>query len=237
MKEVLTQEEIKILFVDDEKNVLNALQRLFLDDDYTILLASSGEEGLEVLKEEENVQIVISDYRMLGMNGVTFLKEVCKFWPDTVRIVLSGYADTTAVISAINDGEIYKFIPKPWNDDELKVTIFNAIERYDLYKKNKILIQQLSNKQAELKSLSIYENCEGIAISINSDSNYIKDFFAVSDKALLNDLNEFVERSIKIQDPIGNSTTVKRNGKIRGLYTRCSDKQSRIILQIDLEDV
>jgi len=127
--------EIKILCVDDEPNVLNALKRLFLDEPYTILTAASGQEGLEII-EKENVQIIISDYRMPGMNGVDFLKEARKKWPDTVRIVLSGYADTAAIVSAINEGQIYKFVPKPWNDEELKVTISNAIERYHLFKKN-----------------------------------------------------------------------------------------------------
>ncbi len=73
---------------------------------------------------------------MPNMNGVEFLREVRTRWPDTVRIVLSGYADTASIVSAINEGEIYRFIPKPWNDDDLKVTIANAIERYHLLKKN-----------------------------------------------------------------------------------------------------
>lgn len=146
-------EEIKILCVDDEQNVLNALKRLFLDEEYTILTAASGEDGLKILKREE-VQIIISDYRMPGMNGVEFLKEVCKCWPDTVRIVLSGYADAAAVVSAINEGQIYKFIPKPWNDDELKVAISNTIERYYLFKKNLELTEELQKKNNELTRLN-----------------------------------------------------------------------------------
>lgn len=146
-------EEIKILFVDDEQNVLNALKRLFLDDGYIVLTATSGKDGLKHI-EQEHVQIVISDYRMPGMNGVEFLREVYNRWPDTVRIVLSGYADIESIVSAINEGQIYKFIPKPWNDDELKVTISNAIERYFLFKRNTELTSELKRKNEELTKLN-----------------------------------------------------------------------------------
>ncbi|HMK61125.1 MAG TPA: response regulator [Dissulfurispiraceae bacterium] len=148
------EEKIKILCVDDESNVLNSLRRLFMDDDYTVLTASSASEGLRVL-EGEHIQIVISDYRMPNMNGVEFLREVCTRWPDTVRIVLSGYADTASIVSAINEGQIYKFIPKPWNDDELRVTVTNAIERYHLFKKNAELTSELLKVNKELKELLV----------------------------------------------------------------------------------
>lgn len=143
---------IKILCVDDEQNVLNALRRLFLDDDYEILTANSATEGL-ALQDVEQAQIIISDYRMPSMTGVEFLREVNKKWPDTVRIVLSGYADTSAIVSAINEGQIYKFVPKPWNDDELKVTIANAIDLYYLAKTNRELSEELKRKNAELELL------------------------------------------------------------------------------------
>ena len=117
---------VKILCVDDERNVLRALERIFLDDDYEIVTAGSGEEGLEIMTESGDCfQVVISDYRMPVMNGVEFLKAVYERWPDSVRIVLSGYADAGAIVAAINEGHIYKFIPKPWNDEELRETIQN----------------------------------------------------------------------------------------------------------------
>ncbi len=148
------QEEIKILVVDDEQNVLNSLKRLFLDDDYTIFTADSAEDGLKILLKE-HIHIVISDYRMPGMNGVEFLKKVRTISPETVRIVLSGYADTASIVSAINEGQIYKFIPKPWNNDQLKVTISNAVERYFLFKANLELTAQLQEKNNELMKLNL----------------------------------------------------------------------------------
>ena len=152
------REQARILCVDDEVHILKAMKRIFMDTDYEIITASSGDEGLSILSQAHTMQVVISDYRMPEMNGVDFLHEVCKRWPDTVRIVLSGYADTASIVSAINEGEIYKFIPKPWNDDELRVTITNAVERYFLRKKNIELTIELKNKNEQLQIIN--ENLE-----------------------------------------------------------------------------
>jgi len=148
------EEPIRILCVDDEQNVLRSLTRLFLDDPYEILTASSGAEGLLILDQSGTVPVVVSDYRMPGMNGVEFLSEVRKRWPETVRIVLSGYADTGAIVSAINEGQIYRFVAKPWNDDELRITVANALERYDLGRKNLELSEELRRKNDELTALN-----------------------------------------------------------------------------------
>jgi FixJ family two-component response regulator len=152
-------EPIRILCVDDEKNVLRALKRAFLDEDYEILTAESAEEALDIISREE-VQLVISDYRMPGQNGVEFLREVCRRRPETVRIVLSGYADAAAIVSAINEGQIYKFIPKPWDDDELKMSIDNALERYFLHKKNSELMNELQSSNRKLQEMN--ENLEAL---------------------------------------------------------------------------
>lgn len=147
-------QQVRILCVDDERNVLRALERLFLDEDYEIVTCASGEEGLQELESGEEFQIVISDYRMPGMNGVEFLKQVYTRWPETVRIVLSGYADAGAIVDAINHGHIYKFIPKPWNDDELRVTIVNSVERFELRKENEELMRRLQDANEELRVLN-----------------------------------------------------------------------------------
>lgn len=144
----------QILFVDDEENILNALKRLFREEDYEVLTASSGEEGLRVLEASPAVQVVISDYRMPGMNGASFLRAVSQRRPDAVRILLSGYADLAAVVEAINNGNIYRFIPKPWNDDELRMSVANAVERYGLYRQNELLAQQLRKSNEELQVLN-----------------------------------------------------------------------------------
>lgn len=152
--------DVKILCVDDEANVLKSLQRLFMDEEYELFTAESGREALEILKKEAPVQVVISDYRMPEMNGVDFLKQVYGQWPETIRIVLSGYADTASVVEAINEGQIYKFIPKPWNDDELKVTISKAVDVYFLKQENTSLSKDLQDANEELKELN--ENLESL---------------------------------------------------------------------------
>jgi YesN/AraC family two-component response regulator len=121
---------IRILFVDDEHMILKTLRRLFMDSEFETLTADSGEEGINILENDPPVHIVVSDYRMPGMNGVEFLRIVNTKWPETVRMVLSGYADTASVVAAINDGQIFKFIAKPWDDDEFKNTITDAAQKY-----------------------------------------------------------------------------------------------------------
>lgn len=147
------EEGIKVLFVDDEQNVLSAIKRAFIDENYIILAASSGADGL-ALFDLHQIQVVVSDYRMPGMNGIEFLREVNKRWPQTVKIVLSGYADIETVVAAVNEGQIYKFIPKPWNDDDLKLTISNALDKYFLQKKNEELTVELQKKNTELTKLN-----------------------------------------------------------------------------------
>ncbi len=141
----------RILFIDDEENVLRALERVFFDDDYEILTAGSADEALEILSRTSPVQVVVSDYRMPRMNGVELLRKVRAKWPETVRAVLSGYADTAAIVSAINDGQIYRFIPKPWNDTDLRMTIAAAVEQYKRQRKEILYAESMHKKIDELE--------------------------------------------------------------------------------------
>ncbi len=174
-------EEIKILCVDDESNVLRTLERLFFEEEYSIITAGSGAEGLKRL-EQEQFQIIISDYRMPEMNGVDFFREVRRKWPETVRIVLSGYADVASIVSAINEGEIYKFIPKPWNDDELIVTVANAVEKYNLEQENKKLTVLLIDKNRELEEFN--EKLESLVIEKTTDLRLQNTVLELSQKIL-----------------------------------------------------
>ena len=134
-----------ILLVDDEENILNALNRTLRKEGHRILTAKSGAEGLSAIEKEE-ITVVLSDHRMPGMEGVEFLDEVRKRSPDTIRMMLTGYADMQAVMAAINRGEVYRFITKPWNDDEIRLILKDAIRQYELVEENKEL-QGLTRRQ------------------------------------------------------------------------------------------
>ena len=109
-----------ILFVDDESNILSSLKRLFKPLGYEIYTASGGAEGLDVLSRHA-IDVVVSDMRMPEMDGAKFLSQARENWPDTVRILLTGYADINATISAVNKGNIYRYISKPWEDNDPKL--------------------------------------------------------------------------------------------------------------------
>lgn len=111
-----------VLFVDDEQGVLNSIKRLFRKENLKVLTASCAEDGLAVL-EQHRVNVVISDQRMPGMSGTDFLKKVRLLYPDTVRCILSGYAEMHCVVAAVNDGNVYRFIGKPWDETELKEAV------------------------------------------------------------------------------------------------------------------
>jgi diguanylate cyclase (GGDEF)-like protein/PAS domain S-box-containing protein len=120
-----------LLLVDDEPGILSALKRLFRREGYNVLSAGSGAEGLELLATQE-IGVVISDARMPGMSGGEFLGKVRDLYPDAVRMMLSGYTDLDAVTKAVNSGELFSFLTKPWDDAELLETVRDAFRRYEL---------------------------------------------------------------------------------------------------------
>ncbi|MHB9117427.1 MAG: ATP-binding protein [Burkholderiales bacterium] len=120
-------EPATLLFVDDEANILSALKRLFQPLGYHILTAESGAAGL-LLCEQNHIDLVISDMRMPEMNGIQFLEQVKLKWPDAVRILLTGYADVSSTIAAINQGEIYRYLAKPWEDNDIVLAVKLALE-------------------------------------------------------------------------------------------------------------
>ena len=142
-----------LLFVDDETNILNALRRLFRPLGYKIFAANNGEEALALL-EQEAVDLVISDMRMPQMDGAQLLEQVRTQWPDTVRILLTGHADVASTIAAINKGEIYRYISKPWEDNDIILIVRHALERKAL-EQEKLRLEQLTRRQnEELKDLN-----------------------------------------------------------------------------------
>ena len=143
-----------VLLVDDDRQVLNSLRRLLRKEDYRLLIAGSGEEGLDLLRTNE-VHVILSDQKMPGMTGIEFLQKSKEISRTPVRVVLSGYADLSVIVDAINKGEIYRFMGKPWNDDELKATIRQCIERFDVIARNKDLLHQVKLQSEKLKQLKV----------------------------------------------------------------------------------
>lgn len=140
---------INVLYVDDEVHNLNGFKASFRMK-FNIFTAESAIEGRKVL-EKEPIHVILCDQRMPGMSGIEFLESVIPEFPDPIRILLTGYEDITAVVDAINKGEVYKYIQKPWNDDNLRINIEKAFEIYSLRKENKELIESLLivNKQLQ----------------------------------------------------------------------------------------
>jgi len=145
--------EHTLLFVDDEENIQRSLQRVFHREGYNILTASNGKEGLEKIAQNK-VDLILSDHKMPQMTGVEFLKEAKKTSPDTVRIILTGYADAQAAMDAINKGEVYRYITKPWNDEDLKITVKRALQQYDLTIENRRLNELTKRQNEELQELN-----------------------------------------------------------------------------------
>lgn len=137
-----------VLVVDDEPDVVKSVQDL-LRFDYKVLGTTRASEGIRLMQQEE-VHVVMSDQRMPEMTGVQFLNKVRGEHPEAIRLLFTGYADIKAVIDAINQGNIYRYITKPWDPDELQTVIREAVERYDLIVERNALIEELKQKNQEL---------------------------------------------------------------------------------------
>ena len=143
----MTESNVKILLVDDEVNVLRALSRLLRA--YPLTTATSGEEAL-LLANEVIFDLVISDYRMPGMDGVTFLTQFRRIQPDSIRMILTGYADLEGLQHAINDAEVFRFINKPWSNLEISHAVEKGLEHKRIMQENQALADQVRRQQALL---------------------------------------------------------------------------------------
>lgn len=143
----------RLLLVDDERNILSALKRLLRLDGYEIYTCQSGAEGLELLSQHK-IDVIISDQRMPEMTGVEFLREAKRLYPDTVRIILSGYSEIRYVTDAVNEGAIYKFLSKPWDDEILRQNIADAFQFKEIIDENRRLNEILQHRNIELAKIN-----------------------------------------------------------------------------------
>ena len=157
-----------VLFVDDEPSILNSLQRLFYREPVEVLTAANGEEGLQKMETTE-VALVISDYKMPGMSGADFLSLVREKYPVTIRILLTGHADKKVAIETINKGEIYRLLTIPFDNEEILLTVRQALEQYEssapLYQELKRRAEELTkqhNKEMALAAVGREEDKTGV---------------------------------------------------------------------------
>ena len=142
-----------ILFVDDEESITKALRRLFRREHYEIHTASGGEEGLRILRESDlSFAMIVSDQQMPGMTGVEFLEATKHICPRAIRLLLTGYSDVSAIIDAINRGEVHRYMTKPWNDEELLLMVKQSLAEYDLVMENLRLVEELKEMNRTLEA-------------------------------------------------------------------------------------
>ena len=150
----------KILVVDDEPSNIRLLERVF-NRKYQVLCAYSGQEALELLKQHD-VALIICDQRMPLMNGIEFLKRAAEMRPRVVRIVISGFAEVSVLTEAINSGVIYRFVSKPWNNEDLQQTVARALEHFEIIKRqhelertNERLVKQMASMRRLIERLNV----------------------------------------------------------------------------------
>lgn len=138
-----------LLVIDDEPEIVKALTRQFRRT-YNVFSSTNAEEAFHIL-ENEHIQVVISDQRMPGMNGVEFFERIKHKYPDALKLILTGYSDIEAVIGAINEGQVFRYVTKPWNPEELNIIIKEAFEKHELITNNRKLMQQLQDANETLE--------------------------------------------------------------------------------------
>lgn len=148
----MTESSRSILIVDDERNVLNALRRSLRTEGYALYLASSPAEALALLAKQP-IDLVISDHLMPEMTGLELLKTVRERYPETLRIMLTGHSDLETAIQAVNQGEIYRYLGKPWDEAELKITLHIAFEHLALERENRRLLSVIRKQNEALEAL------------------------------------------------------------------------------------
>lgn len=167
-------DKIKILVIDDEVEILNSINRVFRKQ-YDVHVFEFPDKALDAIKEHE-FAVIISDMKMPAMDGATFLTEANKLSPNSVRILLTGYSDMESTIRAINEGHIYSFMSKPWNNDELKLLVENAVKYYQTKAQNSELTDQLqaTNEKLSLMNLSLEKTVKERTVALRQSNVKLK---------------------------------------------------------------
>ena len=153
----------RILIVDDEEAILETMTFTF-QEEYEVFTSTDARRALDILDEKAPIAVVLTDQRMPNMSGVEFVTEVCRRNPATVSMILTGFSDMDAIIQAVNDGHIYAYITKPWEHDQLKQLMKQAVDRYQLAALNERLLEDLKNSKVYLEAVMDHLDTGAIAV-------------------------------------------------------------------------
>ncbi len=207
-----------VLCVDDEPNILAALRRSLRPQGFQVLTAGGGQEALALLSSEQ-VDVVISDMRMPGMDGAELLEQVHVRWPVAIRVLLTGHADSAAAIAAINRGRIYRYLCKPWNDAELHATIHQGLE-----------LQRLERERQRLEALTARQNAE-----LRDANERLEQRVAERTEALAK-ANDSIRRSYLTGIKVFSGLIELRGGRLAGHGRRVADMARRIAQAMERPD-
>ena len=224
MNDLAPQAAATLLIVDDEPGILSSLRRLLRPAGHKIHTAESGPIGLQVL-EQEPVDLVISDMRMPEMNGAQFLEQVRLRWPGTTRILLTGYADVSSTIEAINRGEIYRYISKPWDDNDLTLIVHQALEHRRLQNENARLLVLTQAQNEELKDLNA--NLEDKVVQRTAEIEQINSF--------LNQANDRLKQNFLVSIKMFSGLMELRGGAMAGHSRRVGDLSRKLAVHLGLD--
>jgi response regulator RpfG family c-di-GMP phosphodiesterase len=213
-----------LLLVDDEPGILSALRRLLRPAGYRIQTAESGRAGLEIL-ERDAVDLVISDMRMPEMDGAAFLERVRAQWPETTRILLTGYSDVTSTIDAINRGEIFRYIAKPWDDNDLRLIVRDALERRRLQNENARLLALTQAQNEELKDLN-----SGLEDKVRQRTAEIEQI-----NSFLNLANDKLKQNFLVSIKMFSGLMELRAGVMAGHSRRVADLSRKLAAQLGVD--
>jgi response regulator RpfG family c-di-GMP phosphodiesterase len=214
-----------ILCVDDEPSILSSLRRLFRAKGFQVKVAEGGAAGLAVL-ENEPIDLVISDMRMPEMDGVVFLEHVRQRWPDTMRLLLTGYADITSIMGAINRGEIYRYIAKPWDDNDIILIVRSALQHRALELDQKRLQVLVHQQNEELKTLNA-----SLEVKVDERTAELK-----KANLALNGANDRLKNNFITSIKVFTSLIELRDSKLSGHSRRVADLARRMAVQLGLDN-
>ena len=223
-----------LLFVDDEVEILHSLKRQLRKEEYRILTAVGGAQALEIL-EHEAVHVLVSDERMPGMSGVQLLSKVRELYPNMVRILLSGYTDSQTILNSINMGEVYRFITKPWEKENLQEVIAEAFSQYkvnlitrenmeDILQENRLLKQELQERNCPLcLTREILEKSSHTVVAVTKDGDIenfeTADGFCSLDDTEMESVMSKILEGLELPGGRKSFDVMVRGGAVR-LYTR-----------------